>query len=183
VEPLSLKSARLFVRRGSGRTESTATVSGSGQRYLRALMRDGRCCSESCLERDPRRKFFCSGCNKTWSVSHSAGHLLAARSENRVGVDIQSRVHREAALRWLGRATNVDNPSLVHWSAAEASLKALGRAGSRDEVSGLVFPAMFPFGWTSVSHVAKTSAGALETSRGRVLTWSSKDAVFALALF
>lgn len=146
-------------------------------------MRDGHCCSSPSLARDAGRRFFCSNCARSWSVSHSARHLIAARSENHVGVDIQSRVRREAALRWLGRVTNTDDATLEHWSAAEATLKALGLAGDRDNVAGLLFPQGFSSGWSSIAHVALTPLDEVEIRRGNVFTWDDGQAIGALALF
>ena len=185
VEPISMGPTLLAIRkpqRAVGGAVATRTLDGSGRRFLRELLRDGRCCASPGLARDSLLRFYCSHCGLRWSVSHSAGFIIAARSRWHVGIDIQSRVRRDAALRWLNRTAQIENATLEHWSVAEAALKALGNAGTRADVHRLRLPEVLGVGWTTVSIVAIAGGRNTSDQRAQVLVWSHAKSVGALAI-
>jgi len=46
-------------------------------------------------------------------------------------------------MRWLAAVSGLQNATITHWAAAEAMLKASGRAGVRPQPGWAVLPEMF----------------------------------------
>lgn len=100
------------------------------------------------MEETRTGRFYCGTCRRWWSASHTPGAMSAATCPLPVGIDVQVRASRPAAMRWLARTAQLaTEPDIAHWVLAEAYWKASGNARRRPVTGELHLPGSVQSGW------------------------------------
>lgn len=151
----------------------SVTGEGTGRRVLRHWADHTKCCASPQILSIPDGRLRCHTCAMWYSASHSGPWTAGARSTRPVGIDIQVRRDRPAAMRWLAQTCSLTRPTLAHWVATEAVLKAAGQA------HGLTWLTNFPL----PDDLPQTSTVVLPGSGPATVIWGTwEDAYLAVAV-
>ncbi|MDR1449420.1 MAG: hypothetical protein LBI84_04345, partial [Propionibacteriaceae bacterium] len=89
----------------------------------------------------------CPDCGAWWSAAQVAGCGAAARASQSVGVDVEDRRRRLAALRRGSAFCGVSLTGPEHWTQAEALWKAAGQGRRTPQPGEIPVPIVWEQGW------------------------------------